>query len=118
MTFAFTEEQQELRRGVRRFLEDKSPSQQVRRLMETDDGYDRAVWSQMAQQLGLQGLTIPEEHGGAGGGPVEQLIVLEEMGRVLLSAPYFSTAILAVNALQASGDAAAQKLHEPYRTQV
>jgi alkylation response protein AidB-like acyl-CoA dehydrogenase len=108
MTFAFTEEQQELRRGLRRFFEDKSSSQQVRRLMETDEGYDRAVWSQMAQQLGLQGLTIPEEHGGAGGGPVEQLIVLEEMGRVLLCAPYFSTAVLAVHALQASGDAAAQ----------
>jgi alkylation response protein AidB-like acyl-CoA dehydrogenase len=109
MTFAFSEEQQELRRSLHRFLEDKSPSRQVRRLMETDDGYDRAVWSQMAQQLGLQGLTIPEEHGGAGGGPVEQVIVLEEMGRVLLCAPYFATAVLAVNALQASGDAAAQR---------
>jgi alkylation response protein AidB-like acyl-CoA dehydrogenase len=108
MTFAFSEEQQELRRGLRRFLEDKSPSRQVRRLMETEAGYDRAVWSQMAEQLGLQGLTIPEEHGGAGGGPVEQLIVLEEMGRVLLCAPYFATAVLAVHALQASGDAAAQ----------
>jgi alkylation response protein AidB-like acyl-CoA dehydrogenase len=109
VTFAFSDEQQELRRGVRRFLEDKSPSRQVRRLMETDEGYDRAVWSQMAQQLGLQGLTIPEEHGGAGGGPVEQLIVLEEMGRVLLCAPYFATAVLAVNALRASGDASAQR---------
>src|SRR5262245_25637446 len=109
MTFAFSDEQQELRRGVRRFLEDKSPSSQVRRLMATDEGYERAVWSQMAQQLGLQGLTIPEEHGGSGGGSVEQLIVLEEMGRVLLCAPYFATAVLAVNALQVSGDAAAQR---------
>jgi alkylation response protein AidB-like acyl-CoA dehydrogenase len=113
MTFAFSEEQQELRRGLRRFLEDKSPSQQVRRLMETDEGYDRAVWSQMAEQLGLQGLTIPEEYGGAGAGPVEQLIVLEEMGRVLLCAPYFATAVLAVDALQASADAAAQRDHLP-----
>jgi alkylation response protein AidB-like acyl-CoA dehydrogenase len=109
MTFAFSDEQQELRRGLRRFLEDKSPSRQVRRLMETEEGYDRAVWSQMAEQLGLQGLTIPEEHGGAGGGPVEQLIVLEEMGRVLLCAPYFATAVLGVHAVQASGDAAAQR---------
>ena len=109
MTFAFSDEQHELRRGLRRFLEEKSPSRQVRRLMETDEGYDGAVWSQMAQQLGLQGLTIPEEYGGAGGGPVEQLIVLEEMGRALLCAPYFATAVLAVNALRASGDAAAQR---------
>src|SRR5262249_57048161 len=57
----------------------------------------------------VKGLTIPEEFGGAGGGPVEQLIVLEEMGRVLLCAPYFATAVLAVNALRASGDAAAQR---------
>src|SRR5262249_7124272 len=96
-----------------RFLEDKSPSGQVRRLMETDEGYDRAVWSQMAEQLGLQGLTIPEEHGGAGGGPVEQLIVLEEMGRVLLCAPYFATAVLAVHALKACGNPAAHAATPP-----
>jgi alkylation response protein AidB-like acyl-CoA dehydrogenase len=109
MTFAFSDEQQELRRGLHRFLEDKSPPNQVRRLMETEAGYDRIVWTQMAQQLGLQGLTIPQEYGGSGFGPVEQLVVLEEMGRALLCAPYFSTAVLAVNALRASGDEAAQR---------
>jgi alkylation response protein AidB-like acyl-CoA dehydrogenase len=108
-TFAFTEEQQELGRGLRRFLEDRSPAAQVRRLMETDTGYDPSVWAQMAEQLGLQGLTIPEEFGGAGFGPVEQLVVLEEMGRALLCAPYFATTVLAVNALRASGDATAQR---------
>ena len=45
MNFAFSEEQEELRRSVRRFLEDKSPSAEVRRLMETTDGYDPKVWS-------------------------------------------------------------------------
>jgi alkylation response protein AidB-like acyl-CoA dehydrogenase len=108
-TFAFTDEQEELRRGLRRFLEDRSPSTQVRRLMETDTGYDPSVWAQMAEQLGLQGLTVPEAYGGAGFGAVEQLVVLEEMGRALLCAPYFSTAVLAVNALRASGDEAAQR---------
>jgi alkylation response protein AidB-like acyl-CoA dehydrogenase len=77
--------------------------------METDTGYDPSVWAQMAEQLGLQGLTVPEAYGGAGFGPVEQLVVLEEMGRALLCAPYFSTAVLAVNALRASGDEAAQR---------
>jgi alkylation response protein AidB-like acyl-CoA dehydrogenase len=109
MTFAFSDEQQELRRGLRRFLEDKSPPSEVRRLMGTDAGYDPGVWAQMAAQLGLQGLTIPPEYGGAGFGPIEQLVVLEEMGRALLCAPYLSTAVLAVAALQASGDAAAQR---------
>ena len=71
MNFAFSEEQEELRRSVRRFLEDKSPSTEVRRLMETTEGYDPAVWSQMAEQLGLQGLAIPEEYGGSGFSYVE-----------------------------------------------
>ena len=52
---------------------------------ETDDGYDVAVWTQMAEQLGLQGLAIPEEHGGSGFGPVEQLVVLAEMGHCLVA---------------------------------
>jgi alkylation response protein AidB-like acyl-CoA dehydrogenase len=109
MTFVFSDEQQELRRGLRRFLDDKSPASEVRRLMQTEDGFDPTVWTQMAQQLGLQGLAIPEEYGGSGYGPVEQLIVLEEMGRALLCAPYFSTAVLAANALLQCGDEAAQK---------
>ena len=85
------EEQEELRKAVRRFLEDKSPETEVRRLMETTDGYDPAVWSQMADQLGLQGLAIPEEFGGQGFSYVELIVVLEEMGRALLCAPYFSS---------------------------
>ncbi|HEY3832688.1 MAG TPA: acyl-CoA dehydrogenase family protein [Acidimicrobiia bacterium] len=103
MNFAFSEEQEELRRTVRQFLESKSPSTEVRRLMETTEGYDPAVWSQMAEQLGLQSLHIPEEYGGQGFSFVELAIVLEEMGRVLLCAPYFSTVVLATNAILNAG---------------
>ena len=109
MNFAFSEEQEELRRTVRRFLEDKSPSAEVRRLMETTEGYDPAVWGQMGEQLGLQGLAIPEEYGGSGYSYVELVVVLEEMGRALLCAPYFSTVALAANAILHSGDDAAKK---------
>jgi alkylation response protein AidB-like acyl-CoA dehydrogenase len=109
VNFAFSEEQEELRRSVRRFLDDKSPSTEVRRLMETDEGYDPAVWSQMAEQLGLQGLAVPEEYGGSGFSYVELVVVLEEMGRSLLCAPYFSTVALAANALLTSGDDSAKK---------
>jgi alkylation response protein AidB-like acyl-CoA dehydrogenase len=109
VNFAFSEEQEELRKSVRRFLEDKSPESEVRRLMETTEGYDPAVWSQMAQQLGLQGLAIPEEYGGSGYSYVELIVVLEEMGRSLLCAPYFATVGLAANALLASGDDQAKK---------
>ena len=66
MNFAFSEEQEELRRAVRQFLESKSPETEVRRLMETTEGYDPAVWKQMGQELMLQGLAIPEEYGGQG----------------------------------------------------
>ena len=113
MNFAFSEEQEELRRSVRRFLEDKSPETEVRRLMETTDGYDPAVWKQMAEQLGLQGLAIPEEYGGSGYSYVELIVVLEEMGRSLLCAPYFSTVALAANLLLSSGDDAAKADYLP-----
>ncbi len=109
MNFAFSEEQEELRTAVRRFLQEKSPETEVRRLMETEDGYDPAVWSQMADQLGLQSLTVPEEYGGSGFSYVELIVVLEEMGNVLLCAPFFSTVALATNALLTSGDEQAKK---------
>jgi alkylation response protein AidB-like acyl-CoA dehydrogenase len=109
VNFAFSEEQEELRRTVRSFLEQKSPESEVRRLMETTEGYDPAVWEQMGSQLGLQGLHIPEEFGGSGYTYVELIVVLEEMGRALLTAPYFSTVVLAANALIHCGDDAAKK---------
>jgi alkylation response protein AidB-like acyl-CoA dehydrogenase len=113
MNFAFTEEQEELRKTVRAFLEAKSPETAVREQMETEAGYDTAVWSQMAEQMGLQGLSIPEQYGGSGFSFVELGIVLEEMGRALLCAPFFSSAVLAANTLIHSGDEAAKAAHLP-----
>jgi alkylation response protein AidB-like acyl-CoA dehydrogenase len=113
MNFAFSDEQEELRRTVRAFLDQKSSETEVRRLMETDEGYDPAVWSQMGEQLGLQGLAIPEEFGGSGYSFVELAIVLEEMGRRLLAAPFFSSVVLAAETLLQSGDDAAKKEHLP-----
>jgi alkylation response protein AidB-like acyl-CoA dehydrogenase len=113
MNFAFSDEQEELRASVRRFLAEKSPESEVRRLMDTTEGYDPAVWSQMADQLGLQSLTIPEEFGGSGFSYVELIVVLEEMGAALLCAPFFSTVALAANALLTSGDDDAKKNYLP-----
>jgi len=113
MNFAFSEEQEELRSALRRFLQEKSPETEVRRLMETTEGYDPAVWSQMADQLGLQSLTIPEAYGGSGFTYVELIVVLEEMGAALLCAPYFSTVALAANALLTSGDEKAKETYLP-----
>ena len=113
MNFTFSEEQEQLREFVRSFLQDKSPETAVREQMDTKEGYDTQVWAQMAEQMGLQALTIPEEYGGQGFGFVEQTIVLEEMGRALLCAPYFSSCVLAANTLLQSGDEEAKKAHLP-----
>ncbi len=107
MRLGYSEDQEELRRFVRQFLEEKSPESAVRELMDTERGYDEAVWRQMAEQMGLQGIAIEERHGGGGFTFRELVLVLEEMGRALLCAPYFSTVVLAAGALSASGDEAA-----------
>lgn len=107
MSPSSAEDQDELRRVVRRFLEERSTSADVRRLMAAPER-DQSVWGQMAEQLGLQGIAIPEEQGGAGFGPVELGIVLEEMGRVLLVAPFLATVVLGGHTLATSGDAEAQ----------
>ncbi|MDT7555663.1 MAG: hypothetical protein QOI68_133 [Pseudonocardiales bacterium] len=111
--FAFGPERDELRATVRRFLADRSPEPEVRRLMETEDGYDPAVWRLMATQLGLQGLIVPEQYGGAGSGCVELQIACEEMGRALLCAPFLSSAVLATSMLLFAGDDAAAQRYLP-----
>ena len=93
-----------LRQVVREFLSERSPSREVRRLMEAGESRDDQVWSLLAGQLGLTGIAVPERYGGAGYGPVELGIVLEEMGGALLVAPYFATVALAGQVLAASGD--------------
>jgi alkylation response protein AidB-like acyl-CoA dehydrogenase len=109
MNFLFTDEQLELRAAVRDFLADKSALESVRRLMATAAGYDPAVWKQLSDQLGLTGLAVPEEYGGAGFGYLELGIVLEEMGRALLCAPFLSSVALATEALLRCTDETARK---------
>ncbi|MBM3683094.1 MAG: acyl-CoA dehydrogenase [Actinobacteria bacterium] len=113
MNFAFSEEQEELRKVVRQFLDAKSPETEVRRLMDTTEGYDTAVWQQMGAEMGLQGLIIPENYGGSGYGYVELGVVLEEMGKALLCAPFFSTVALAANTLLHAGSEDAKKTYLP-----
>src|SRR6201985_1150474 len=109
MTLGVSEEQEELRTSVRRFLADRAPITRVRELMETDDGTDQAVWTQAGEQLGLQSLAIPEAYGGAGFSFAEQAIVLEEFGAALYGGPYLASAVLAATALLASPDEDARR---------
>ena len=113
VNFAFSEEQEQLREIVKEFMTVKSPETEVRRLMETEAGYDESVWQQMAEQMGLQALIVPEEFGGSGYSYVELTVVLEEMGRRLLCAPFFPTVVLGANTLIHSGDDDAKAAHLP-----
>jgi alkylation response protein AidB-like acyl-CoA dehydrogenase len=99
MKFSFSSEQEEFRSNLRRFLAERSPTKEVRRLMETDAGWERDGWRALNETLGLTALRIPEAYGGHGFGFSEIGIVLEEMGRALLCAPYFATAVLATGAI-------------------
>jgi alkylation response protein AidB-like acyl-CoA dehydrogenase len=101
--FSFSSEQEEFRANLRRLLADRSPTREVRRLMETEDGYDRDGWRAIDAALGLTAIRIPEAYGGHGLGFGDQCIVLEEMGRALLCAPYFATAVLAAGAIVNAG---------------
>ena len=113
MILGVSAEQEELRASVRRFLADRAPLTAVRELMETPDGLDTAVWRQAGEQLGLQGIAIPEEYGGSGFSFAEQAIVLEELGAALYGGPYLASAVLAATALQASNDEDAKKAYLP-----
>lgn len=109
MQFTFTDEQTEFRSILRRYFADKSPTAEVRRLMETGTGWERENWRKLNQELGLTAVHIPEAYGGQGFGFVELGIVLEEMGRALLCAPYFATAALAATAILNAGSEAEKR---------
>ena len=105
MDFAFNEDQEELRRYVRQWLEEKSSSETVRRLMATPEGKSPELWAETAE-MGWQAMAIPEEYGGAGFGFLELAVILEEQGRSLFTAPFFSSAVLAAHALLLGGSEA------------
>src|SRR5271169_7181983 len=109
MILGVSAEQEELRASVRRFLADRAPLTAVRELMDTTNGVDAGVWRQAGEQLGLQGIAIPEEYGGSGFSLAEQAIVLEELGAALYGGPYLASAVLAVTALLSSEDERARR---------
>lgn len=109
----YTQEQNQFRELVRRFVAEKFPESEVRRLMETEEGYDPKVWAQAAEQLGLQGIAIPEEYDGSGSGWIELGIILEEFGKALVTLPFFSTVVFGATTLLESGDDQAKEKYLP-----
>lgn len=92
MNFEFSDEQEQLRESVRRFLEDRAPIGLVRDLWDDPRGTTDAVWRGLAD-LGVTGLLVPEAQGGFGGGMVDAAVVCEEVGRVVSPGPFVSTAV-------------------------
>ncbi|MFC5751867.1 acyl-CoA dehydrogenase family protein [Actinomadura rugatobispora] len=98
-----------LRDSVREALRDLSPPAEVRRQMDTGRGWDPKTWRRLCGELGLAGLVVPEEHGGAGFSYVELGAVFEEAGRALLCAPLLSTTGLAIPLLLCLDDPPARR---------
>jgi alkylation response protein AidB-like acyl-CoA dehydrogenase len=102
-TVTLNADQEEIRQVARGFLESRFPSDRVRELMATPDGFSEDSWQQMSE-LGWAGIALPEDAGGAGYSFVERCLLLEEMGRVLCPAPYLSSAVLAADAVLLAGE--------------
>jgi alkylation response protein AidB-like acyl-CoA dehydrogenase len=100
MNFDFTDDQQSLRDAVRRWV-DKGYGFERRRRIVKDAGFSRDAWREIAE-LGLTGLAVPEAHGGLGFGPVEAMVVMEELGRGLVLEPYAQAALVAPALLAAA----------------
>jgi len=94
MQFGLSESQEFLKDSARKFFAGECPSAEVRRLMETDTGYEASLWSKLTDQ-GYTGIIFPEAYGGVGLGKVELMLLMEEAGRALLPGPFFSTVVLA-----------------------
>jgi alkylation response protein AidB-like acyl-CoA dehydrogenase len=113
MNFALTEDQAMIRDAAQNFLADESGSAAVRAAMASESGFDAGVWRRIGAELGWCGIPVAEQHGGLGLGPVELVLVLEQMGRHLLCAPYFSTVCLAANVLAELGNEEARQRFLP-----
>jgi alkylation response protein AidB-like acyl-CoA dehydrogenase len=111
ITFQLTDEQQQLRAMVRDLAANRGSSDRVRQVMLEEGGFDAATWKELAE-LGLVGLTVAEEHGGAGASFHELSIVFEELGRRLVPVPLLSS-LLGITALQHAGTAEQLGAHLP-----
>jgi alkylation response protein AidB-like acyl-CoA dehydrogenase len=113
MDLVFTAEHDALRATTRELLARHAPGEAVRAAMESETGYDSAVWRRMAEHVGLQGLLVPEALGGAGASLMETGVVMEELGRALYCGPFLSSAVLAASAVLGAGDDIAARKYLP-----
>ncbi|MBW1710395.1 MAG: acyl-CoA/acyl-ACP dehydrogenase [Deltaproteobacteria bacterium] len=112
MDISFNEDQVEIRNQARRFFENECPIEYVREMFEDERGFTDEIWAKMAE-MGWMALRIPEEYDGIGLGLTDLCVVLEEMGRALSTGPYFSTVVLAAEALIEAGNDAQKQAYLP-----
>ena len=110
MDFSFTDEQSMLRDTVASYLADHYSFDQRHALLAKEPGWSPAVWKAFAEELGILGAPFSEELGGLGGGPIENMIVMQEMGRALVVEPYLGTVVIGGGFLKHSGYAGAEAL--------
>jgi hypothetical protein len=108
--FNFTDEQSMLRDTVASYLADHYSFDQRRAMLAKEPGWSPQVWKAFAEELGILGAPFSEELGGLGGGPVENMIVMQEMGRSLVVEPYLGTVVIGGGFLKHSGYAGAEAL--------
>jgi pimeloyl-CoA dehydrogenase small subunit len=110
MDFSFTEEQSMLRDTVASYLADNYTFDQRKNVLAKEPGWSPAVWKAFAEELGILGAPFSEELGGLGGGPIENMIVMEEMGKALVVEPYLGTVVIGGGFLKHSGHPNAEAL--------
>lgn len=103
MDFSFTEEQSALRDTLERYLGDNYSFDQRRAALKAKPGWRPEVWRAFADELGILGASFSEELGGLGGGAVENMIVMEELGKALVVEPYLSTVVIGGGFMKHSG---------------
>lgn len=93
MELGLNQEQEILRDTARNFMKRESPVESLRRLRDQNLPYDQEIWKRLAE-MGWLGVTIPEEYGGASGSFLDLCILMEAMGEVCYSGPFFSTVVM------------------------
>ncbi len=110
MDFSLTEEQTLLRDTLGRFLQDRYDFEARRKITASEAGWSPDIWRAFAEELGILGAPFSEALGGLGGGPVENMIVMEALGANLVVEPYLGTVVLAGGALKHAGGDLAEEL--------
>lgn len=107
MDFSYNETQQMLRDTLARYLADNYDFDTRRKWIASDAGRDPGIWQALATELGILGAPFSEEQGGLGGGAVESMIVMEQLGEAIAIEPYLQTVVIGGGALKAVGGAVA-----------